>query len=1197
MKTLTVPVLLTLALCLIQDAASEDANQKTCSEFQALMKNGKLFCPQDKNLFQSPDGIALINKCATCKMILENAAKSQERAVHLAKVPRDTAQAKVQREQRGAALRPRELQTLRTLDTVPAGSSPSRKFIQKHQRITTANGIGTVRISNFVQEALGDVVYCSLLALETKLEKQDEFGTLELVRAAHNLYSPLSEVTEIGETLTENPGLDNKSCEGGWLMKMILSNPSELMSEEIELDNVQGQTSGTGIRVRAEGSRTPTASPVSCLFCRSGPTCERSFAVFVSVTYCTSLLLSRESEQNLTLTNSVLNCNDFRKAQKDGDFTCNDGKAAVCGTDGKTYRNRCELCAENAKTGSQVGIRSEGECGSSNSVEDVCRAYRAYVEDGRLGCTRENDPVLGPDGRTHGNKCAMCAELFLKEAKENAKREGERRIRRNVEKDFCKEYERQVRNGRLFCTRESDPIRGPDGRMHGNKCSLCAEIFMKHFLEEKKVCSEYEERAKKGILFCTKENDPIRGPDGKMHGNVCSMCYAFFQEKFDKKKKVDYCHVYRKGMKNGLITCFREDDPFQGPDGKIYTNYCTMCQTYFKAEHEEKKKKERESRHKRETENTVSFEELCSGFRKSRRNGQLFCTRENDPIQGPDGKIHGNTCSMCEALFKEEDKARAKAKREAAKENCSEFRNLVRNGMLTCTHDNDPVLGPDGKMHANKCAMCASVFQLEEEEKKNNKEKEKVEAEKVKREAVEELCREYRQYVRNGRLPCTRENDPIEGLDGKIHGNTCSMCEAFFLQESKEKEDKSRGKVKREAEKDTCSEYRGLVQNGNLYCTRENDPVRGPDGKTHGNKCAMCKAVFQKENEERMKKEEEYQKHAAGHGANGGGGKAQDLCAEYRESVRDGKLSCTRESDPVRGADGKSYNNKCGMCKELLQREAEEKEKNSGLRSNKTESASGKDVCDEYRSRMKNGKLTCTRESDPVRGPDGKTHGNKCAMCKSRLEKEAAEKKKKEEEGKQNTREKSNDKKQDQCSEFRSKQLDGRLVCTRDNNPIRGLDGKMYVNKCAMCQTIFEREARERKKDDEEKSNSQPSKDAKDECSEYRKRVRNGELICTRENDPVRGADGRTYKNKCYKCRAVFQKEALERANLQAKLSHIRASKERPDSSSSSLDSEMCKHYRVLPKMGFLCPKDLQPVCGDDGQTYSNPCMLCHENL
>ncbi|EGV93568.1 Glycine cleavage system H protein, mitochondrial [Cricetulus griseus] len=83
----------------------------------------------------------------------------------------------------------------------------------------------------------GDVVYCSLPEVETKLKKQDEFGALESVKAASELYSPLSgEVTEVNEALAENPGLVNKSCyEDGWLIKMALSDPSELdelMSEE-----------------------------------------------------------------------------------------------------------------------------------------------------------------------------------------------------------------------------------------------------------------------------------------------------------------------------------------------------------------------------------------------------------------------------------------------------------------------------------------------------------------------------------------------------------------------------------------------------------------------------------------------------------------------------------------------------------------------------------------------------------------------------------------------------------------------------------------------------------------------------------------------------------------------------------------------------------------------------------------------------
>ncbi|KAB0366853.1 hypothetical protein FD754_011009 [Muntiacus muntjak] len=951
----TVPMLLTLAVCLIQDAASEDVNQETCSEFRALMKNGKLFCSQDKKPSQSPDGIMFVNKCAMCKMILEKEAKSQKRSRLLTRASRATAPGK-------------------------------------------------------------------------------------------------------------------------------------------------------------------------------------------------------------------LNCDDFKQGERAGDFICTLGGTAVCGTDGKTYSNRCALCAMNAETRAQVGIKSEGECENSKPEQDICSDFRPYVKDGRLGCTRENDPVLGPDGRTHGNKCAMCAELFLREAEENAKRENETRIRRSAEKDLCKEFENQVKNGRLFCTRESDPVRGPDGRIHGNKCALCAEIFKRQFSEEKnkadenlrkpdekvkrdteKLCSEYRDRAQNGVLFCTRENDPVRGPDGKMHGNLCSMCQAFYQ-----------------------------------------------------AEAEEKKKAEARARSKRESGKASSYAEVCSEYRQFVRNGKLPCTRENDPVQGPDGKMHGNTCSMCEAFFRQEDRARAKAKREDTKELCSEFRSQVRNGMLICTRENDPVRGPDGKMHGNKCAMCASLFRLEEEKKNVGKEeKKKAETEKVKREAVEELCSEYRNYMRNGQLPCTRENDPIEGPDGKIHGNTCSMCEAFFQKEAKEKAAAKSRKAKREAEKDACSEFRSLLQNGNLFCTRENDPVRGPDGKTHGNKCAMCKAVFQKEDEERKRKEEEDQRNAAGHGSSGGGrGKAKDQCAEYREKMKDGKLSCTRESDPVRDADGKSYNNKCAMCKEILQREAEGKNKQSGYRSNGTDSASGKDVCDEFRSQMKNGKLICTRESDPVRGPDGKTHGNKCAMCKEKLEREAAEKKKEEEEYLRNTTGKDNEK-QDQCHEFRKMVRDGKLICTKENNPVRGPYGKMHANKCAMCQSIFEREANERKKNEEERSRAKPSNDAKDECSNFRQHVRNDELMCTRENDPVLGADGKLYKNKCYMCRRVFEKEALERIRLEEKPSHFRSSEEEDSSESSisSLNSEMCKHYRILPRMGYLCPKNLQPVCGDDGQTYNNPCMLCHENL
>ena len=90
-------------------------------------------------------------------------------------------------------------------------------------------------ISNFAQEALGDVIHCSLPELRTRWNKQDEFGALESVKAAGEPCYPLPEVTEINAAFAENPGLVNKSYhEDGRLMEMALSDPSEpdeLMSE------------------------------------------------------------------------------------------------------------------------------------------------------------------------------------------------------------------------------------------------------------------------------------------------------------------------------------------------------------------------------------------------------------------------------------------------------------------------------------------------------------------------------------------------------------------------------------------------------------------------------------------------------------------------------------------------------------------------------------------------------------------------------------------------------------------------------------------------------------------------------------------------------------------------------------------------------------------------------------------------------
>uniref|UniRef100_A0A3Q3GPJ3 Glycine cleavage system H protein n=1 Tax=Labrus bergylta TaxID=56723 RepID=A0A3Q3GPJ3_9LABR len=113
---------------------------------------------------------------------------------------------------------------------IPFILSAALKFTDKHEWVQVEGGIGTVGISSYAQGALGDVVYCGLPETGQRLEQMEEFGALESVKAASELYSPLTgEVTEINTELAENPGLVNKSCYAdGWLIKMTIEKPEEL---------------------------------------------------------------------------------------------------------------------------------------------------------------------------------------------------------------------------------------------------------------------------------------------------------------------------------------------------------------------------------------------------------------------------------------------------------------------------------------------------------------------------------------------------------------------------------------------------------------------------------------------------------------------------------------------------------------------------------------------------------------------------------------------------------------------------------------------------------------------------------------------------------------------------------------------------------------------------------------------------------
>ena len=106
----------------------------------------------------------------------------------------------------------------------------NKKFTKDHEWIENNDNIGTVGITNNAQEQLGDVVFFELPEINKKIKRGDQVGVIESVKAASELYSPVSgEIIEINEELINNPGLVNTDPENtAWFMKIKMENPEEL---------------------------------------------------------------------------------------------------------------------------------------------------------------------------------------------------------------------------------------------------------------------------------------------------------------------------------------------------------------------------------------------------------------------------------------------------------------------------------------------------------------------------------------------------------------------------------------------------------------------------------------------------------------------------------------------------------------------------------------------------------------------------------------------------------------------------------------------------------------------------------------------------------------------------------------------------------------------------------------------------------
>ena len=105
------------------------------------------------------------------------------------------------------------------------------KYTREHEWIEVSDKTGTIGITDYAQNSLGDIVFVEAPKVGSTVSKGAVFGSVESVKAVSDLYSPASgTVTEINESLKDAPEKINSDAHSTWIIKIELTNPSELDS-------------------------------------------------------------------------------------------------------------------------------------------------------------------------------------------------------------------------------------------------------------------------------------------------------------------------------------------------------------------------------------------------------------------------------------------------------------------------------------------------------------------------------------------------------------------------------------------------------------------------------------------------------------------------------------------------------------------------------------------------------------------------------------------------------------------------------------------------------------------------------------------------------------------------------------------------------------------------------------------------------
>ena len=103
------------------------------------------------------------------------------------------------------------------------------KYSKDHEWVKTEGNVAYVGITDYAQHSLGDIVYVELPDIGSKIGKDEAFGVVESVKAASDVYLPVSgTIVKVNEAITDDPALLNRDAFENWMICIELDDPEEL---------------------------------------------------------------------------------------------------------------------------------------------------------------------------------------------------------------------------------------------------------------------------------------------------------------------------------------------------------------------------------------------------------------------------------------------------------------------------------------------------------------------------------------------------------------------------------------------------------------------------------------------------------------------------------------------------------------------------------------------------------------------------------------------------------------------------------------------------------------------------------------------------------------------------------------------------------------------------------------------------------